>query len=253
MTKPYKNTNIITILLENMKETLILMDRQLGYFEKALQVSGECAENPVEERIARAKITCTDTINNILAIPQAKSKLNNKSSKEAIQAGINLVDYNVPFSYASYYKNDNIKTLSMLIYFLNRLPAATEELKYILQRNREFHIINRQIQYLGINELFCEKTGKEIEEFYKVFLDSLKYFSADKLTWEKSSMIIEAKVEKLFADMETALERYSEYVGRQYNTYLGMKKDIEEIILQTGYSEQQRDKMYEEIELLARI
>lgn len=227
------------------------MDKRFGYFESALQAAYECAENPIEESIEKAKRICVESIVNILAIPAAVSKLDSGGTREAMRIGVNLVDYNVPFNYALYYKNDNIKTLALMIYFLNHLPATAEGLKYVAQKNQEFHIIDRQIQYLGINELFCRISGEEIEAFYKGFLKSLVFLSADKLAWEKDGLIIEAKVEKLFADMESGLESYSEFAGKQYKSYLSMKKDVKGIMSEIGYSLQERDRILEEMEMLS--
>ena len=131
------------------------------------------------------------------------------------------------------------------------MPATAEELKYVAQKNREFHIINRQIQYLGINELFCRIDGEEIETFHKEFLNSLIFFSADKLTWEKDILLIEAKVEKLFVDMENGLESYSKFSGKQYNSYRTMKKDIKRVMAENGYNMQESDRILERMEILS--
>jgi hypothetical protein len=110
-----------------------------------------------------------------------------------------------------------MQNLEIISEYLDKAPIQDEELKQILQMFIDVNDVYRKVDYLCINELFCQFTGKEIDSFSDEFLTSLSGLGADGLPWETDRVVLEAKANKLMNDADQSLMSYAEYIGQHYN------------------------------------
>jgi hypothetical protein len=229
-----------------IKEPIKLMDERFFIYESALDNVSRYVSEPSDEKLKIAKITCIKAIGDIAEQPSASMELDEEVLKNMMDIGINTADFRVPFEYADYYKNENIRTLTLLLDYLNMAPEENETLSYITDLNIKYQTINRKVEYICINELFCGFGGKTIDDF-KTFLSGLSSLGADKLPWETDSAALEAKADKLLLDAEKDIDAYALMIGKLYQAHLSGQTDYSGLLLDAGYSESEADKIVTDI------
>jgi hypothetical protein len=237
----------LALAIENIKQPLLLMNDRFTIYERALESVNSYIASPTEENLKNARANCAEAIGKITELPVAALNLDDSDMKKIMNTGINTEDYRVPFSYGNYYKNENIQTLTFILYYLNQAPELNDVLKYVVNFNINYQAINRKVEYLCINELFCKFSGNEIDSFKDEFLPSLTALSADKLPWETDSSVLEAKANKLLSNAESDIDAYSEFLGKQYQGLLEVQNNNKDILLSAGYDEKEADKIISDI------
>lgn len=245
------NNDVLAIAIENIKQPLGQMNERFSVYEKALDSSNAYTENPTAENLKNAKKACAMAIAKIAGLQDTPVNLSNEDIKKMMDIGLNTEDYSVPFRYSNYYKNENIQTLSLIMYYLNQAPELNDMLEYIVSFNISYQAMNRQVEYLCVNELFCKFSGKEIEGFKNEFLPSLEAFSSDKLTWETDSASLETKADKLLTDAEVSIDEYSKFMGEQYEALLKAQSNYKDMLLSEGFDEVEADKIISEIDKIS--
>jgi hypothetical protein len=246
-----KNNDALTLAIENIKQPLTLMDERFAIYENALDSVNAYIASPTAENLKNARTTCAKAIGNIAELQDTPLGFGDADLKKMMDIGLNTEDYRVPFNYSDYYKNENIQTLTFIIYYLNQAPALNNVLKYVVKFNIDYQTINRKVEYLCVNELFCKFSGNEIEGFKNEFLPSLKVFSGDKLPWDTDSGALEAKANKLLSDAESDIDDYSEFLGGQYTELLKAQSNYKDMLLSAGYDETEADKIISDIDKLS--
>lgn len=242
-----KNNDALALAIENIKQPLSLMDERFAIYENALACVNAYIATPTVENLENARNTCAKAIGKIAELQDTPLGLSDADLKKMVDMGLNTEDYKVPFNYTNYYKNENIQTLTFIIYYLNQAPALDDVLKYVVSFNINYQTMNRKVEYLCVNELFCKFSGNEIDSFKNEFLPSLKAFSGDKLPWDTNSAALEAKVNKLFSDAESDIGNYSEFLGEQYTALLEVESNYKDMLLSAGYAESEADKIVSDI------
>lgn len=242
-----KNNDTLTLAVENIKQPLRVMDERFGIYENALDSVNAYIAAPTDEKLKNARTTCAKAIGKIAELPDTPLSLKDTDLKKMMDIGLNTEDYRIPFNYTNYYKNENLQTLTFITYYLNQAPALNDVLKYVISFNIDYQTINRKVEYLCVNELFCKFSGNEIEDFKKEFLPSLKVFSSDKLPWDTESAALEAKANKLLSDAEVDIDDYSEFLGDQYKALLEAESSYKDMLLAAGYDESEADKIISDI------
>lgn len=246
-----KKRDILAIAIENIKQPLRQMNERFSVYEEALDSTKTYTASPTEENLKKAKVACSGAIARIAKLQDASINLSDTDIKEMMDIGLNTEDYSVPFRYSNYYKNENIQTLSLIIYYLNQAPDLNDVLEYVVSFNIVYQAMNRQVEYLCINELFCKFSGKEINSFKNEFLPSLEVLSSDKLPWETDSESLEAKAGKLLTGAEVSIDDYSKFIGEQYEILLMAQSNYKDILLSAGYGEAEVDKIISEIDKMS--
>jgi hypothetical protein len=206
----------LNIALEGIKEPLRLMDERYALYADTLEAARLYVENPTEDSLNAAKSACAQATTAISALPTAQSTLSEEDKAKMTEIGLNIADYSVPIEFEAYSRQDCLLSISMLAYYLDIAPEQDEVLKKTVDIFTEVNDVLRQVDYLCINELFCQFSGKEIDAFAGEFLQSLSALSADHLPWETDSVALEAKANKLMNDADASLALYAEYIGEQY-------------------------------------
>ncbi|MDR0949091.1 MAG: hypothetical protein LBM69_06220 [Lachnospiraceae bacterium] len=213
--KQNKNETL-NLALEALKEPLRLMDQRYNLYTKALEAVRGYVEAPTETSLSTAKQICADAAAQLSALPVPQSSLSEQEEADMIDIGLNVADYKVPIEYEEYNRQQSIQNLTFLTYYLELAPTQDDLLEQIVSVFDEVNIAFRKVDYLCINELFCQFTGKEIDDFTKEFLPSLSALSIDGLPWETDSVVLEVKANTLMNDMDDALMLYAEFIGDQY-------------------------------------
>lgn len=242
-----KNNDALALAIENIKQPLSLMDERYAIYENALACVNAYIATPTVENLENARNTCAKAIGRIAELQDTPLGLSDADLKKMMDMGLNTEDYKVPFNYSNYYKNENIQTLTFIIYYLNQAPALDDVLKYVVDFNINYQTMNRKVEYLCVNELFCKFSGNEIDSFKNEFLPSLKAFSGDKLPWDTNSAALEAKANKLLSDAESDIGNYSEFLGEQYTALLEVESNYKDMLLSAGYDESEADKIVSNI------
>lgn len=246
-----KNNSTLALAVENIKQPLVSMNERFTIYENALDTVRAYTTDTTAEKLKKARTSCTEAIGKIAELPAVPLKLNDADLKKMMDIGLNTSDYRVPFDYTDYYKNENIQTLTFILYYLNHAPALNDVLKYVVNFNIDYQTMNRKVEYLCINELFCKFSGSEIDKFKNEFLPSLKSLSADKLPWDTDSASLEAKANKLLSDAEASTDDYSKFIGEQYTAFLNMQSNFKDMLLSSGYDEKQADKIISDIDKIS--
>lgn len=246
-----KKNGALTLAVKNIKQPLILMDERFLIYENALDSVNDYITSPTAESLNNARTTCIKAIGKIAELPDISLSLKDEDLKKMMDIGLNTSDYCVPFDYSNYYKNENIQTLTFILYYLNQAPELNDVLKFVVNFNIDYQAMNRRVEYLCVNELFCKFSGNEIDSFKNEFLPSLKAFSSDKLPWDTDSAALEAKANKLLSDAESDIDDYSEFLGEQYTAMLNAQSNYKDMLLSAGYDEIEADKIISNIDKLS--
>ena len=246
-----KKNDALNLAIENIKQPLTLMNERFSIYEKALDSVNVYIVAPTAGNLQSARTTCNQAIGKIAELPVATLSLSDSDLKKIMDMGLNTADYRVPFDYQNYYKNENIQTLTFIAYYLNQAPALNDVLKYFINFNINYQTMNRKVEYLCVNELFCKFSGNEIDSFKNNFLLSLTVFSADRLPWDIDSAALEAKVNKLLSDAEADTDSYSEFLGEQYTALLEAQSNLKDMLLSAGYDETKADKIISDIDKIS--
>lgn len=249
-----QNTNkndTLNLAIENIKQPLTLMNERFSIYEKALDSVNAYIAAPTAGNLQSARAICNQAIGKIAELPVAALSLSDSDLKKIMDMGLNTADYRVPFDYQNYYKNQDIQTLTFIAYYLNQAPALNDVLKYFINFNINYQTMNRKVEYLCVNELFCKFSGNEIDSFKNNFLLSLTVFSADRLPWDIDSAALEAKVNKLLSDAEADTDSYSKFLGEQYTALLEAQSNLKDMLLSAGYDETKADKIISDIDKIS--
>jgi hypothetical protein len=245
-----KEDAVLGAATDAIKEPVRLMDERFFVYEGALDNVSRYLAEPTDEKLKSAKIACIKAIGNIAEQPSAHMELSDEVLKNMIEIGINTADFRVPFEYADYYKNENIMTLTLILDYLNMAPAENNTLSYITDLNIKYQAVNRKVEYICINELFCGFSGKTTDDF-AAFLSGLPSLGADKLPWETDSAVLEAKADKLLSDSEKDIDAYALTAGKLYQARLSGQIDYSSLLSDAGYSESEADKIATDIEAIS--
>jgi hypothetical protein len=237
----------LTPALEDLKKPLSLMNDRFSLYENALQTASAYVETPGPETLEAAEKACAVAVAEIAELSAPTSSLTSDERSALAAIGLNMADYDVPFTYADYYKYENIRTLTLVSYYLSRAPEADESLEYLVAFNLRFQAVDRKLEYIGLNSLLCSFDGDELESFKTEFLPNLKALCADDLPWETDSAALEAKAEYWFEEIETYLVRYAQFVGEQYDTVLTTEATYRDALTNAGYTQEEAQ------EIIARI
>lgn len=246
-----KHNDALGLAIKNIQEPLSLINERFSIFENALKSANYYLSNPTDENLQKARAACAQAVGKIAELPAASFNLSGEDLKKIMDIGINTEDYRVPFNYESYYKNDNIQTLTFIMYYLSQAPTLNDVLEYILNFETNYQAVNRKVEYLCVNELFCKFSGSEIERFKNDFLPSLTVLSADKLPWDGDSASLEAKANKLLDDAEADTDAYAEFVGDQYTALLDAQRNFKDMLLSAGIDEKEAEKIISDIDMIS--
>lgn len=246
-----KDNDSLALATENIKKPLNLMNERFSIYENALESVNTYIVSPTAGNLQNARTNCTEAIGKIAELQVAALSLNDADLKKIMDVGINTADYRVPFDYQNYYKNENIQTLTFITYYLNQAPALDDVLKYVINFDINYQTMNRKVEYLCVNELFCKLSGNEIDRFKNEFLPSLSVFSEDKLPWDTDSASLEAKANKLLNDTEADTDAYAEFLGEQYTALLDAEGNYRDMLLSAGYDETEADKIISDIDKIS--
>lgn len=227
--------------LEDIREPLSLMDIRLSLVENALRVAESYIDNPGEQTLEAAKRACMVSIAQIAELPSPESSLTAEERGRLIKLGLNMADYDVPFQYTDYYKHENIQTLTLLSYYLSGAPSQNEILKYVVNFNLRYQALDRKLEYIGLNDLFCKIDSKELEDFKTDYLPGLATLCADGLPWETDSAVLESKANYWFAEMEDDIDDYADFLGEQYLAQLTAKAAYTDSFGEAGYTPEETD------------
>lgn len=232
-----KTNDALAAALEDIKPALSLMDQRYTLIQTALDAAVWFLDNPSEENRAEARKSCVDSISALSSFTSAESGLSKEEQRSLVKLGLNLADYQVPFEMEAYSRASSVTDLSVLLCQLENEPVAMEAFGQSLKLLRRNNAVFRQVDYLCLNELFCQFQGGDIDAFKEEFLPSLETLSSDGLPWDTDSSALEARANMLMDSAEADLEAYAEFVGKQYAELLALQKNIGTILNDAGYGE----------------
>jgi hypothetical protein len=206
----------LDLALEALKEPLRLMDQRYLLYTEALEAVQIYVEDPNEATLTTAKQTCSDATTKLTNLPLPELHLEEQLEADMIDIGIRIEDYKVPIEYEEYYRQECNQNLSILILYLDQAPEMNDSLEQLVKLQAEVKAVSRKVDYLCINELFCQFSEKEINDFKDTFLPSLSALSVDGLPWETDSAVLEAKATTLMNDADETMMQYAEFLGDFY-------------------------------------
>lgn len=212
--------SVLTRALDDIKASLTLMDTRFSIYENALLTILEYTENPNDEALDAAITACEGAIEEITSLTVPESSLTAEERAELVRLGMNMADYDIPFQYAEYHKEENIINLTDILYYLSNAPLLDDMLEYIVGFHVRFQSLNRKVAYAGMNTLFCHLNDPEIELFKTNFLSGLTSLSSDNLPWETELAVLEARIDFWLKEMEAEVDAYAEFIGALYSDSL---------------------------------
>ena len=245
-----KGEDALVCAIEAIKKPIELMDRRFLAYESALSSVVNYTETPMPQTLQAAKTACIEAIVTIAELPEVKLELDDETLRRMAEININIADFRIPFEYADYYKTDNIQTITMLLWYLDQVPEQNSALSYVSSYNMRFLKVDRQVEYLCINELFCHLSGAVIEDF-EDFLAGLPALGAEGLSWKTDSGTLEAMANELIKDAEVDVSAYASFVGEQYLTQLKEQADYAGMLREAGYNADEAETIAEKIAILS--
>lgn len=223
--------------LENIKPALLLIEQRYTLYQTALEAAGVFLASPEEETREAAEQSLVDSMSALSSFTAVKSELSDDEEKNLVKLGLNLADYQVPFELEEYNRVSAVMDLGVLLSLLEEettdMAAFEQSLTLLCKNNDTF----RQVDFLCINELFCQFQGSEIDDFKDDFLPSLKTLSSDGLPCDTDSAALEARANMLMDSAEDDISAYAEFVGTQYAALLTLQKNIGAIMSDAGYED----------------
>ena len=208
--------SVLARALDDIKQPLVLMDKRFELYENALLSIEEYLAAPGEDALEMAISICENAIVEIEGLTLPHSALTDEQRIALVKLGMNMGDYDALFQYTGYHNDINIETLTMLLRYLSQSPEQDDTLAYIVDFNNRYLIMDRMLEFLGLNALLYGFDSPELESFREGFLTGLLTLCADGLPWETELDVIEAKAEYWFSELEDEIDAYAEFVGTQY-------------------------------------
>jgi hypothetical protein len=228
---------LLTRALKDIKAPLTMTSERYALYEAALNDTMayvEAANSSKPALLADAKKSCADAIAGIAALDTPESALTRNDRAGLVKLGVNAVDYDVLFQYADFYKRENIRSLTLISFYLNSAPKLNGALSYVAGYMLRYQALERKILYAGVNHLFCGLVTEDAEEF--------NYLNPDGQPWDTDKAAIEAKVDFWFSEMEEEIAAFAEFVGSQYEAMLEEAAALTERLIEAGYSKKDAEQ-----------
>jgi hypothetical protein len=228
---------LLTRALKDIKAPLTVTGERFALYEAALNDAiayVEAANGSKPALLTSARKSCADAIAGIAALKTPESALTKNDRAGLVKLGVNAVDYDVLFQYADFYKRENIRSLTLLSYYLNGAPGLNGALSYVAGYMTRYQELERKILYAGVNHLFCGLVAEDADE--------LCYLNPDGQPWDADRAAIEAKVDFWFSEMEEEIAAFAEFVGGQYEAMLEEAAALTERLIEAGYSTEEAEQ-----------
>ena len=222
---------------ENLIQLFIQMDIGNRIFEEALEKIGEYLKDMSENKRVQAETICNDAANALLGVKGVKSNLTEEDLQCFYDRKIDAADYCAPFdTFRSVLRSDTDSLYTMREY-LKCQPQTELVLRQTYLMNCRSHLLNKQVDYIGLNHFSVESKLTEAETLkFKNMLETLPTFS-QVAVWETDLSILNAKLEKIFQDYEREVSQYSRTVGENFSDYLKEKENAAEQLKMAGYDD----------------
>lgn len=229
------------------------MDTKNGIFEGVLEKICDYLKEPSENTQTQAEAACTDAANALIKLTGIKVCFQEEDLRYFHENKIDAADYCAPFdTFLPFLRADTESLLNMQIYLLQQ-PETEQELRNMYQMNCQCHLLNRQIDYLGLNHFVVESGMTEEETvMFRNMLETLPTYS-QVAVWEEDISILNAKIEKTFQDYESLVSQYARTVGEDFSSLLKEKEEVEKKLDSVGCDHQTFERIVEKIERNAQI
>ena len=212
--------------LDDLARVLTVHDTLSASYCEALEAARAYGLSPTKEGLAEAKAACAGALQTAAGLETVDSALTAEQLEAMASFGVSETDYMTPFRTQEYERLVRMQTLGDVLACLNRAPAADEAVLLLSELELEFEQWDRELRYLGINELLCTLPAEETAAFREETLASLASYADGLPPWEDTREAAAKRSEETLAAMEDWAAEAAQESGELYASLLGEARDL---------------------------
>ena len=220
--------------LDDLARVLTVHDALSASYCEALEAARAYGLSPTKEGLAEAKAACAGALQTAAGLETVDSALTAEQLEAMASFGVSETDYMTPFRTQEYERLVRMQTLGDVLACLNRAPAADEAVLLLSELELEFEQWDRELRYLGINELLCTLPAEETAAFREETLASLASYADGLPPWEDTREAAAKRSEETLAAMEDWAAEAAQESGELYASLLGEARDLEAELEEAG-------------------
>lgn len=223
-----------TPYLEELTRVLTVHDDLSAAYCRALEAALDYGQDPQGEGLDEAKAACIQALSAAADLETVEPALTEDQLAAMADLGMNEADYLTPFRTQAYERAVRMQTLTDVLACLNRGPEGRETAALLAEQELAFEQWDRQIRYLGINDLLAELPEETVRAYREEVLAGLASYQEGLPPWEDSREAVALRSEEVLAEMDAWLAGAAAETGELYAALLAQANDPEEEMTAAG-------------------